>query len=108
MSLGATVWHRSVGRTTWMPLTRPSVSLMPTVVRAADGTPGIIVPDGTPPDEVVVEVLKKGDGEVVTGDAPVRVHYTGVTYDEEGRVVDVARIRYRGDRFSFSVTVEAH
>ncbi|HEY9440799.1 MAG TPA: GntR family transcriptional regulator [Streptomyces sp.] len=36
------------------------------------------------------------------------LHYTGVTYDEEGRVVDVARIRYRGDRFSFSVTVEAH
>ncbi|WP_329114976.1 GntR family transcriptional regulator [Streptomyces sp. NBC_01465] len=35
------------------------------------------------------------------------LHYTGVTYDEDGRVVDVARIRYRGDRFSFSVTVEA-
>ncbi|MGW7368444.1 GntR family transcriptional regulator [Streptomyces sp. NPDC054841] len=35
------------------------------------------------------------------------LHYTGVTYDEEGQVVDVARIRYRGDRFSFSVTVEA-
>nr|WP_223185132.1 GntR family transcriptional regulator [Streptomyces sp. CBMA152] len=35
------------------------------------------------------------------------LHYTGVTYDETGRVVDVARIRYRGDRFSFSVTVEA-
>lgn len=36
------------------------------------------------------------------------LHYTGVTYDAEGQVVDVARIRYRGDRFSFSVTVEAH
>ncbi|MCP9946359.1 GntR family transcriptional regulator [Streptomyces somaliensis] len=35
------------------------------------------------------------------------LHYTGVTYDEEGRVADVARIRYRGDRFSFTVTVEA-
>ncbi|MCX5202209.1 GntR family transcriptional regulator [Streptomyces sp. NBC_00237] len=35
------------------------------------------------------------------------LHYTGVTYDVEGRVVDVARIRYRGDRFSFSVTVES-
>ncbi|NWF28597.1 GntR family transcriptional regulator [Streptomyces sp. PKU-EA00015] len=35
------------------------------------------------------------------------LHYTGVTYDEDGRVVDVARIRYRGDRFSFSVTVDA-
>ncbi|MFI2212670.1 GntR family transcriptional regulator [Streptomyces sp. NPDC020141] len=35
------------------------------------------------------------------------LHYTGVTYDRDGRVVDVARIRYRGDRFAFSVTVEA-
>ncbi|WP_424214529.1 GntR family transcriptional regulator [Streptomyces sp. BI20] len=35
------------------------------------------------------------------------LHYTGVTYDEHGRVVDVARIRYRGDRFSFTVTVES-
>ncbi|MGW1129635.1 MULTISPECIES: GntR family transcriptional regulator [unclassified Streptomyces] len=36
------------------------------------------------------------------------LYYTGITYDEGGRVVDVARIHYRGDRFSFSVTVEAH
>ncbi|MBH5334118.1 GntR family transcriptional regulator [Streptomyces pactum] len=36
------------------------------------------------------------------------LHYTGLTYDEAGRVVDVARIRYRGDRFSFTVTLEAH
>ncbi|AXG77076.1 GntR family transcriptional regulator [Streptomyces paludis] len=35
------------------------------------------------------------------------LHHTGVTYDVDGRVVDVARIRYRGDRFAFSVTVEA-
>ncbi|WP_369217248.1 GntR family transcriptional regulator [Streptomyces flavofungini] len=35
------------------------------------------------------------------------LHYTGVTYDEEGRALDVARIHYRGDRFSFSVTLEA-
>lgn len=55
---------------------------MPTVVRAENGQPGIIVPDATPPDEVAIEVLKKGDGEAVTGDAPVRVHYTGVTWDE--------------------------
>ncbi|AXK34023.1 GntR family transcriptional regulator [Streptomyces armeniacus] len=35
------------------------------------------------------------------------LHYTGVTYDHTGRVVDVARIHYRGDRFSLSVTVDA-
>ncbi|MFJ9418099.1 GntR family transcriptional regulator [Streptomyces sp. NPDC101227] len=36
------------------------------------------------------------------------LHYTGITYDEAGRVVDVARIHYRGDRFSFTVTLDAH
>lgn len=36
------------------------------------------------------------------------LHYTGVTYDEWGQVVDVALIHYRGDRFSFTVTLDAH
>ncbi|MEU8683656.1 GntR family transcriptional regulator [Streptomyces sp. NPDC048611] len=35
------------------------------------------------------------------------LHYTGITYDEDGCAVDVARIHYRGDRFSFTVTLEA-
>ena len=35
------------------------------------------------------------------------LHYTGVTYDDGGRAVDVVRIHYRGDRFSFTVTLEA-
>jgi GntR family transcriptional regulator len=35
------------------------------------------------------------------------LHYTGVTYDGTGRVVDVVRIHYRGDRFSFTVSLEA-
>ncbi|MER6026684.1 GntR family transcriptional regulator [Streptomyces sp. NPDC001851] len=35
------------------------------------------------------------------------LHYTGVTYDAEGRVLDVAVIHYRGDRFSFTVTLDA-
>ncbi|MFF4157713.1 GntR family transcriptional regulator [Streptomyces sp. NPDC001678] len=36
------------------------------------------------------------------------LHYTGITYDENGRAVDIARIHYRGDRFSFTVTLDAH
>ncbi|WP_320774411.1 GntR family transcriptional regulator [Streptomyces sp. CRN 30] len=36
------------------------------------------------------------------------LHYTGVTYGEDGRVLDVAVIHYRGDRFSFTVTLDAH
>jgi GntR family transcriptional regulator len=35
------------------------------------------------------------------------LHITGVEYDERGRAVDVARIHYRGDRFSFAVTVDS-
>lgn len=60
---------------------------LPTVVRAPDGRPGIIVPEAQPPADLQVQVLKKGDGAVVTGDAPVRVHYTGVLWDE-GSVFD--------------------
>ncbi|MER6341782.1 UTRA domain-containing protein [Streptomyces tendae] len=35
------------------------------------------------------------------------LHYTGITYDGAGRVLDVAVIHYRGDRFSFTVTLDA-
>ncbi|GGS34116.1 GntR family transcriptional regulator [Streptomyces griseoviridis] len=35
------------------------------------------------------------------------LHYTGVTRDPAGRVLDVAVIHYRGDRFSFGVTLDA-
>jgi DNA-binding GntR family transcriptional regulator len=35
------------------------------------------------------------------------LHYTGITYDQQGRVLDVAVIHYRGDRFSFTVTLDA-
>ncbi|GAA5098037.1 FKBP-type peptidyl-prolyl cis-trans isomerase [Microbacterium yannicii] len=55
---------------------------LPTVVRAPDGRPGLIIPDGAPPTDVVVQTLKKGTGEKVTGDQPVRVHYTGVVWGE--------------------------
>ncbi|TDC79291.1 GntR family transcriptional regulator [Streptomyces hainanensis] len=35
------------------------------------------------------------------------LHITGVEYDACGRAVDVARIHYRGDRFSFAVSMDA-
>lgn len=53
---------------------------MPSVVLAPDGRPGVVIPDAAAPDELVVQVLKKGDGETVTGDVPVRIHYTGLTW----------------------------
>lgn len=55
---------------------------LPTVVRAPDGRPGLIIPDGAPPSDLVVQTLKKGTGPEVTGDDAVRVHYTGVVWGE--------------------------
>lgn len=55
---------------------------LPAVVRAPDGRPGVTIPSATPPSETVVQTLIKGDGAVVTGDAPVRVNYTGLTWAE--------------------------
>ncbi|WP_243074709.1 FKBP-type peptidyl-prolyl cis-trans isomerase [Microbacterium sp. SS28] len=54
---------------------------LPTVVRAPDGRPGILVPDADAPEEVAAQTLIKGTGEVVTGDQPIRVHYTEVSWD---------------------------
>ena len=56
---------------------------LPTVVRAPDGRPGIIVPETEPPTELTVQTIKRGDGPVVTGDDPVRVHYTGLTWADQ-------------------------
>lgn len=53
---------------------------LPSVVRAPDGRPGVIVPEAAPPSDLVIETLIEGDGPVVTGDEPVRVHYTGLTW----------------------------
>ncbi|MFB7890957.1 FKBP-type peptidyl-prolyl cis-trans isomerase [Microbacterium sp. NPDC056044] len=55
---------------------------LPSVVRAPDGRPGLIIPDGAAPADLTIQTLKKGDGEKVTGDQPVRVHYTGVVWGE--------------------------
>jgi peptidylprolyl isomerase len=55
---------------------------LPTVVRAPDGRPGIIVPESAAPDELVTQTLIKGDGPVVTGDQAVRVNSTSVSWDD--------------------------
>lgn len=56
---------------------------MPTVVRAPDGRPGIIVPDSAAPKDLVVQTLIKGDGEKVAEGDTVLVDYTGVTWAEK-------------------------
>lgn len=53
---------------------------MPTVVLAPDGRPGVIVPDADAPTELVVQVLKRGDGAAVADSDSIRVQYTGLTW----------------------------
>lgn len=55
---------------------------LPSVVRAPDGRPGIIVPVGEAPTEIVIETLIKGTGDEVTGETPIRVAYTGVEWED--------------------------
>jgi hypothetical protein len=56
---------------------------MPMVVRAPDGRPGLIIPEGAAPEELSIQTLKKGSGAEVTGEVPVRVHYTGVVWGQD-------------------------
>jgi hypothetical protein len=56
---------------------------LPTVVLAEDGTPGITVPSGTPPTDLEVGVLQKGDGaEVAKGDNTM-IHFTGLVWKDK-------------------------
>lgn len=56
---------------------------MPTVVRADDGTPGIIIPDSAAPEEQVVQTLIRGDGEKLTDEQTPLVHFTAVSWDDK-------------------------
>jgi hypothetical protein len=60
---------------------------LPTVVRAPDGRPGVIVPDATAPTDTVVQVLERGDGDEIADDDTVRAAYTAVSWQTR-RVVD--------------------
>lgn len=56
---------------------------MPTVVRAPDGTPGVIIPDSAAPTEQVVQTLIKGDGdEVEAGQIPL-LNVMAVGWDDK-------------------------
>lgn len=54
---------------------------MPTVVRAPDGTPGVIIPDSDAPSELVTQTLIRGDGDDVGADQVPIVQYTSLGWD---------------------------
>lgn len=60
---------------------------LPTVAVAEDGTPTITLPEGDPPDKLIVQPLLRGDGAQVRPGQDVTVQYTGVAW-ESGEMYD--------------------
>ena len=59
---------------------------LPSVVRAADGRPGISVPGTNPPEKRVLQTLIRGDGAAIQpGDVP-RVNYTVLDWDDPAKL----------------------
>jgi len=56
---------------------------LPTVVRAADGTPGVIIPDSAAPTEAVTQTLIKGDGAEVEEDSTIITNIMAVGWDDK-------------------------
>ena len=56
---------------------------LPSVVTAADGTPGLTIPKSDPPSELTFAVLKDGDGATVTKTTETVVHYTGALWADQ-------------------------
>ncbi|MBT2485880.1 MULTISPECIES: hypothetical protein [unclassified Microbacterium] len=78
---------------------------MPTVVRAPDGTPGVIIPDNDAPAEQVEQTLIKGDGEEVAADQIPLVNVTAVNWDDKSVVTSTWGQGPTGDLASTAPTV---
>lgn len=55
---------------------------MPSVVTAPDGTPGIVIPKQDAPEDLVSNVLIKGDGAVLKANDQVVVKFTGFVWSD--------------------------
>ena len=53
---------------------------LPTLTFGEGGAPEVTIPDNEPSDDLVVKVLKEGDGEVVAESDSITANYTGWTY----------------------------
>ena len=56
---------------------------LPTVVRAPDGTPGIIVPDSDAPSDTVTQTLIEGDGAEVEKGSTIVTNIMAVGWDDK-------------------------
>ncbi len=59
---------------------------VPEVTFAKDGTPKVTLPDTDPPSDVLVKVLKEGDGDTVKDGDSITVNYQGSTWETGGKI----------------------
>ncbi|WP_288872392.1 hypothetical protein [uncultured Microbacterium sp.] len=78
---------------------------MPTVVRASDGTPGIIIPDAAAPTKQQVQTLIKGDGDPVTADQLPLVNVMAVGWDDKQVISNTWEQTFSVDLASSAPTV---
>jgi peptidylprolyl isomerase len=65
---------------------------------APDTEPVIIIPDGPPPGDLLIEDIELGDGPEAVNGQPVNVHYVGVSWST-GQEFDSSWSR--GELFAF-------
>lgn len=56
---------------------------LPTVVRAPDGTPGVIIPDSAAPESAVTQTLIKGDGAKVEKESTIVTNIMALGWDDK-------------------------
>ncbi|WP_104118734.1 FKBP-type peptidyl-prolyl cis-trans isomerase [Arthrobacter sp. B1805] len=55
---------------------------LPSFTFADDGSPEVTIPENDPSDDLVVNVIEEGDGEVVAETDSITANYTGWTYSD--------------------------
>ena len=60
--------------------------------------PEVVIPDGAPPEDLVIEDLVEGEGDAARSGQEVSVHYVGVAWSDQ-RQFDASWDR--GDTFEF-------
>ncbi|MEU4015843.1 hypothetical protein AB0E56_11320 [Microbacterium sp. NPDC028030] len=80
---------------------------MPTVVRASDGTPGVIIPDSAAPEKQVEQTLIKGEGEEVAARQVPLLNVMAVGWDDKKVVTSTWGQGPTGDLSSAPTVAEA-
>lgn len=77
-----------------------------TVTGGPGAKPEISLPEGSPPDELVIVDLIEGDGAEVPSDATVTTHYVGVSWRKGGQQFDASWDRRQPIQFPLSGVIQ--